>query len=106
MTKADWEDLYEILDNIHDDFKRDYYSMRSGSNQKIRRKAEDDVNKRIRLALRWIYRYPDLINLFTGENTEPFGKKIALDELENPNFFSRDMPDLLKNIKHKINSIE
>lgn len=105
MTKEDWEELYKILNSILDDFKINYHQMKFGKTKKVRNRAEYNVNNATDLAKTWITKYPDCLDLMTGEGATGYDKAIVWDEFFLSRYFGHDMIDLLNRIKDKIDSL-
>lgn len=105
MTKEEWQNLHNILQDTYRNFRVEYQNMRNGKNRKIRDKGERDVENSIQLAAVWIRKYPEAFILLTGENGYDFHRGVIWNEFILPNWFNNDMPEYLTSIEEKINSM-
>ena len=107
MNKQDWEGLYKQLEIYYLNFREYYNTSKNGSNQKIREQASKDVTSEIKLAKRYIEKYPESFNLMIGEeDVGDYNRAIVWDEFFKLDYFNNDMEEFLKKIKDKIESIE
>ena len=107
MKKEQWQELYEILDNIYSDFHFAYSDYKNGKNKKIRDDAERKVDNAIRLADYNIKKNWEAFELLTGgENIDDFGRTIIYDEFVLPRYFAGELTEFLKKITLKIKSLD
>ena len=106
MNLEKWKELYEILNRAYSRFTDEYPNMLHGSNKKIRESASARITNHIDLCCSWIMKYGDAYKMLTGEELDDYARAINWDEFKQPRYFQNDMPEFLKKIENKINSME
>lgn len=106
MTKKEWQDLYNRLDDCHREFLMNYPTYQNGKNKAIRKAAEYKVDSAIDTATRILKQHWDVFGLLAGENATPFDRSIVWDEFRLPQWLGNDMGDLLRAMKEKINTLQ
>lgn len=106
MDKTLWQNLYNILDQIHSDFYFAYRDSQNGKNKKIRADADRRVDNAISLAVIHIRKNWEVFELLTGKDSTGFGRAIIFDEFKLPQYFDFDMREFLEKIKQKISSFD
>ncbi|MEQ8241756.1 MAG: hypothetical protein RIA69_21255 [Cyclobacteriaceae bacterium] len=104
MTKEDWQNLYNILDQIHSDFQNAYHDYKNGRNKAIRSQGERKVDSSINLADYHISKNYEAYELLTGIEGSDYSRAINYDEFKQPRYFGRDLSEFLEKIKVKIKS--
>ena len=106
MDKNQWQNLYDILNQIYSDFYFAYSTSKEGKNKKIRSDAARQVDSAIRLADFHIRKNWEAFELLTdGKETSGFGRAIIYDEFVLPRYFGGDLSNFLNKIKEKIKSL-
>ncbi|MBR11422.1 MAG: hypothetical protein CMP48_27565 [Rickettsiales bacterium] len=99
MEKQEWQNLYNVLDKILDDFQSAYFDSKNGKNEKIRSAGKKNVDRAIRLADYHITNNYNAYELLTGKNGSDISRAFLYDEFKQPHYFGRDLASLLDKIK-------
>lgn len=106
MTKEDWQQVHDKLDNILSDFQLGYNDYKRGKNKKVRDEGERKMDSAIMLADVYITNNFEVYKLLTGEQGNDYSRAINYDEFKRPNYFGGDLSKLLRAIKEKITGME
>lgn len=104
MEKKEWQQLLKILESTFSDYRQNYDASRNGKNQQIRKDAQRRVDNAIDIAALWIRKYHEAYILLTGNGTD-FDRAIFWDEFIKPQWFGKDMPEFLQNLRKQIESM-
>ena len=99
--------IYEILQKCLDDFQDNFHDSRNGRNAKIRNSAQRKVDNAINLAQRWIESNTLVYKIASGGEDErsDYGRAVYIEETFRSDYFEKDMREILKNLKVKIDSL-
>ncbi|MGE8553994.1 MAG: hypothetical protein ACN6OB_08660 [Chryseobacterium jejuense] len=107
MKKTELENIHKILSDCLYEFRIGYSDYKNGSNAKIRKEGERKMDSSISLAERWILNNREIYEIASGgNNRSEFDRAIYIEETFRINYFSRDMEEILKELKKIIDSIE
>jgi hypothetical protein len=105
MNKEQWQNLYDLLNQILSDFLIAYPNYKNGKNKNIRKDAERKIDNSIHLADYHIRKNWEVYELLTGgENNSPQGRTFHYDEFLSPHYFGSDLSEFLIKIRKKIES--
>lgn len=106
MTKEQWQQLYNTLDQIYSEFYTANFEYNKGKNAKIREAAGRNVNTLINKADYHISKHPEAFELLTGgsDNTDA-GRGYSYEEFLKSWHFGDDLGNFLTQIKEKIKSL-
>ncbi len=106
MTKEQWEQVYNILDKIREDFLLAYPNYLNDKKKKIREDAERQLDNFIFKADFHITKNLEVYQLLTGgEGNSEYGRAIIYDEFKQLRYFPNDIGQLLYKIKEKIETL-
>ncbi len=102
MTKEKLQIHYNFILNQLDEFNIFYDKYKNGKNLQIRKEAERKMNSVMTFIKMQITNNPEIYDLFTGGYNDANEK---INDLNKPQFFHSDIPNLLKKLLEKITSM-